>query len=185
MQFRRLDPRDPLNAKLAAPAPASAPARHDLPTDDDEVIDAIRSVPEHFADLTITAANVLLVSGNKTGGTAGAALTIGLPVYLDTNNLWQIADSNAAGKDAATGITLSQAAAANQPVTVLADSSGSAVLGFGAILTAGETYIVSATAGGIAPITDAATGWKVCILGIALTTSNLKLIFFAGDTAHA
>ncbi len=155
-------------------------------TEDDLVADLALAIPEHFADLTITEANVSLVvgSGSTTVGPAGAALTIGQPVYWD-GAAWQLADADAAGKDVATGITMSRAAAIGQLVVVAWNQGPQVTIGFGAILTAGETYIVSATPGKIAPITDAATGWKVCILGIAISTANLKCCFFAGGTAHA
>ncbi len=137
-----------------------------------------------WVDLVIVEANVSLSSGNKSTGVSATALTIGVPVYYDTTAspaAWTKCDSDAAGKDAATGITLSNAAAAGQPITVQTDG----VINLGAILTAGQTYIVSDTAGGIKAITLAGTGEKVCILGIATTTSLLKLGFLAGGTAHA
>jgi len=44
-----------------------------------------------------------------------------------------------------------------------------------AVMTVGEVYVVSATAGGIAPVGDLVTGNYVTVLGVATTTSNLQL----------
>jgi len=43
------------------------------------------------------------------------------------------------------------------------------------VMTVGEVYVVSATAGGIAPVGDLTTGNYVTVLGVATTTSNLQL----------
>jgi len=45
----------------------------------------------------------------------------------------------------------------------------------GATLTVGETYVVSSTSGGIAPIGDLVSSNYVSILGIATASDNLNL----------
>lgn len=127
-------------------------------------------------DLTITVANIVPVAGYdaETGFLAGATITRGQTVYLDSStSTWKLADcdlSAAAAGSAAIGISLSDAVA-TQPMIV--QKAGD--LGFGAILTVGQVYCVSATAGGICPYSDLTTNGRVTILGVASTSSNLKM----------
>lgn len=126
-----------------------------------------------MADLVITAANI--TPGTTTGytpvkqtGTAGETITAGQSVYLlSSDSKLYKADANASSASAAAvGIAL-HAALAGQPLTYI--SSGA--LNFGAILTAGLYYVVSATAGGIAPTADLASGWYSTLLMYAYSTS--------------
>lgn len=130
-----------------------------------------------MADLTITAANIIPVAGYLfKDALSAAALTQGQSVYLDSNNKWALADADASATATGTvGITLSEATAANQPVRAIVSGD----LGFGAILTDGQIYVVSTTAGGIAPYSDLGAGDFVTILGVASSTSNLKVHIFA------
>lgn len=126
-----------------------------------------------MADLSITAADMIPASGASLGnGTAGATITQGQAVYLDASTgTIKLADANlSAAAAAAVGISVSSAVA-GQPVVYQRGGD----LGFGAILTAGKIYVLSATAGGIAPAADLASGWKTTILGVATTTSNLAM----------
>lgn len=128
------------------------------------------------ADLTITVANIVPVAGYdaETAFVAGATITRGQVVYLDsTTSTWKLADADlsaAAAGSVAIGISLSDVVA-TQPMLV--QKTGD--LGFGAILTVGQVYCLSATAGGICPYADLTTNARVTILGVASTTSNLKL----------
>lgn len=134
-------------------------------------------------DLTITPANVIISNGTRQLGVAGETITAGMPVYLNGSNLLMKADANAsAAAAAAVGISL-HGATVNQPLAYL--GSDNEVLAFGAILTVNTCYIVSATAGGIAPIADNATGWYLQVLGFAITTSTLKLKLFTSGVATA
>lgn len=128
-----------------------------------------------MAALTITAAN--LVPGAdavfKTN-LAGGAIPAGKSVYLDPDDdRLKLADNDAvdAQEHDAVGISVNASAVAGQPVTWI--KSGD--LAFGAILTKGETYCVGGTAGDIVPRADVTTGDELVILGIASTTSNLKV----------
>jgi hypothetical protein len=125
-----------------------------------------------MADLTITAANIIPVSGySEYQGTAGATITAGQVVYLDSNSLLQLADNNGAAALATVkGIAL-HAALANQPLKIIIAGS----LGFGAILTAGNFYYLSETAGAICPWGDLGAGERVSQIGYASTTSNMVL----------
>jgi len=135
--------------------------------------------------LTITAANVTLVSGAQSTGVAATALTPGMPVYQDSSNSnrWTKCDADATGKDACTGVTLTTADAAGQPI-VVATTAGT-VIGFGAILTVAEGYFVGSTAGLINPTADITTNWKPCLIGWGITTSNMQLVLSASGVAHA
>lgn len=131
-------------------------------------------------DITVTAANVATVSDAGFGsGTAGETITAGQTVYLDTaDNKYKLADVNASGKDVVAGIAL-HGAANSQPIKFQI----SGVINLGATLVVGTIYVASATAGGIAPAADGASGWKTCILGVAITTANLKMSINAGGVA--
>lgn len=129
-----------------------------------------------MADLTITAADVVKggvgsIPVTTENGIAGATVTAGQVVYEDAtdNNKWKLADANVS--DAAAnvkGIAL-HAALAGQPLQVIKGGP----LTLGAILTAGHWYVLSATAGGIAPVADLASGHRSTLLGYAYSTSVL------------
>lgn len=125
-----------------------------------------------MANLTITAANIVPATGyGFVDIVAGEALTRGQPCYeLSTDGKAYVADANAVAKITVRGIALSDAAA-NQPTRLL--TSGN--LGFGAILTVGTAYYLSATVGLICLFTDLVATDYVSFLGIATTTGNLRV----------
>lgn len=137
-----------------------------------------------MADLTITAANVVPGARARIESyISGEAVAIGQSAYIKASDGRAYkADANASAEAAGSvgrGIAVSTASAAGQQV----DLQVSGVLAFGAILTNGEIYVASATAGGIAPEADLTTGWYVTLLGVATSTSNLELIpggFYSG-----
>ncbi|MBR1193235.1 hypothetical protein [Bradyrhizobium sp. AUGA SZCCT0160] len=135
-----------------------------------------------MVDITITAANVLPGAGAVTEqGTAGETITAGQALYKDSTGNWMKADADsavAAARDAK-AIALC-GASANQPITV--QRSGEITLGG---MTAGVTYYLSgATAGGIAPIADVGTGEYFDVIGIAKSTTVMKLLFgYSGVSA--
>jgi hypothetical protein len=106
-----------------------------------------------MADLTVTAASVLLTSGSVESGTAGAAITAGQALYKDSTDSYSLklaqADGTAAEADAV-GIAL-HAAGDGQPI---AYARTGAVINIGATTAKTTTYVVSATAGGVAPQAD-------------------------------
>lgn len=128
------------------------------------------------ADLTVTAASVLPSSDAVLQtGTAGEALTAGQPVYRKVaDGKWYKADCNSATAEVriAAGIS-TVGAAAGQPVVV--QRSGSITIG--ATMTAGVVYYLSGTAGGIRPVADNTTGDYPQAIGIATSTTVLKLNF--------
>ena len=126
-----------------------------------------------MADLIITAADVLTTTSTRTyTGVAGATVTAGQPVYSDATDSgkYKPADADADASSRAIGIAV-HGASNGQPLTVAQYGN----LTISAVMTAGEVYAVSATAGGIAPVGDLVTGNYVTVLGVATTTSNLQL----------
>jgi hypothetical protein len=135
-----------------------------------------------MADLTITAANVLAGSGAQfSTGTAGATVTAGQPVYQDAtdSNKWKPADGNASLAAATViGIAL-HASLAGQPLKV--QTLGDITIG--ATVTVGGVYVLSATAGGIAPVADLASGNFTFIIGIGKTASVMTLVMKTAGVA--
>lgn len=126
-----------------------------------------------MADLTITAASVLSVSGTRENGLAGASITAGQVVYADTaTGTYKLADANGASATIKTARGIALHAAANgQPLAV--QTTGSVTIG--ATLTAGTSYYLSDTPGGICPFADVGSGENVSLIGIAASTTVLAL----------
>jgi hypothetical protein len=132
-----------------------------------------------MADISVTASAVQAADTNtiKVTGTSGAAITAGQAVYADPADSYRIkpAQANSANPTHVpnlVGVALNSAPGANQPVTYASDGN---VL-FNAVLTVGQAYVVSAaSAGGIAPYGDLAATNFVGVLGVATSTTNLKL----------
>lgn len=136
-----------------------------------------------MADISVTATSVIKGTGATTikGSIAGGTITAGQPLYIDTSdsNKLKPADANGSG-DAPTvcGIAL-HGASSGQPIEYQTGGN----LTFNAVLTSGTVYVVSATAGGIAPVADLTTGMKTGIVGIGTSTTNMLLnIFPSGAT---
>lgn len=128
-----------------------------------------------MADLTVTAANVAKVSGTVQNGTAGETITAGQALYSDStdSNHLKLADcDNTSATATFVGIALN-GAADGQPIAYLAPG---ATINPGATVTVGEIYVVSGTAGGIAPEGDLATGDYVSVIGVGLTSSQIYII---------
>jgi hypothetical protein len=129
-----------------------------------------------MADLTITPANVKLISGTSEQLAAGAALTAGQIVYREAATVKaKLSDNDSATAEvrAAYGLTL-HAASIDQPIAV---AKNGAVVDVGAILTAGVDYYLSGTPGAVCPRADVTTGDDPVRIGMALTTSRLQLDF--------
>ncbi|MGE0214003.1 MAG: hypothetical protein AB7S41_20120 [Parvibaculaceae bacterium] len=129
-----------------------------------------------MADISITAANVKLVSGPSEQLKAGAAVTAGQIAYRDSaTKTAKLADNDSATAEvrAVFGMAL-HAAAVDQPIAL---AKSGAVVDLGAVLTAGVDYYLSGTAGAICPRADVTTGDDPIRIGMALTTSRLQLDF--------
>ena len=134
-----------------------------------------------MADVVVTAAEVLPTTATqKTQGTAGATITAGQTVYLDSSdNKYKLADADASATTAAVvGIALNNAAD-GQPLTIAIGGS----LDPGFTVTVGTIYVQSGTAGGIAPAADLASLDYVTIIGIGLTAASLSLAIKASGVA--
>lgn len=135
-----------------------------------------------MTDLSITAASVLPGAGAEiVHGTAGAAITAGQVVYRDADaNTWKLADNDSATAAVRLphGFALN-GAASGQPIAVEVDGD----ITLGAVLTAGTAYYLSSTAGGICPVADLASGDYPCLLGIAESTSVLRIGIQPSDVA--
>jgi hypothetical protein len=132
-----------------------------------------------MASLTITASQVLLTSGQKILGIAGATITAGQSVYLDTaTNTWKLAQADGTAAEAGSdgvGISLN-GASSGQPVEV-AGPGCIVQLGAGAAAAAGTVYIPGATAGDIAPTADVTTsGYFRTVLAIGKGSTSVKVI---------
>lgn len=130
-----------------------------------------------MADITITATSVAPSANSTTApGVAGATITAGQVVYLDSSDgRFKLADANSATAAVRSpyGIALN-GAASGQPCTVLR----SGPITIGATLTAGTAYYMSNTAGGICPVADVTgTGTYPVIVGIATSTTVLDVRF--------
>lgn len=126
-----------------------------------------------MADLTVTAASCVKGSDAVTeDGLAGETITAGQAVYRAADGLYYKADADGATAliRTARGIALN-GASQYQPLQI--QKSGSLTLG--ATLTAGVTYYLSNTAGGICPLADVGSGEYFHIIGIAMSTTVLKM----------
>jgi hypothetical protein len=127
-----------------------------------------------MADLSITAASVIAGSGAKIlHGTAGAAVTAGQVLYLDSAaGTYKLADTDSATTAARSpaGLAL-HASGTGQPIAVL--TAGPVTIG--ATVAVGDVYYLSGTAGGLAPFADVAAGDYPCIIGICTSTSVLDV----------
>lgn len=137
-----------------------------------------------MADLTITAANVIAGSGaKKVNGTAGASVTAGQVVYLDSStNTYKLADNDsgtAAVREVA-GIAL-HAAGSGQPLTILTQGP----ITIGATTAVGIVYCLSSTAGGICPSADIASGDYNTIIGIGTSTTVIDVKLHAAGAVTA
>jgi hypothetical protein len=127
-----------------------------------------------MADLTVTAASVLWTSGTKQTGVAGATVTAGQAVYLDsTTSTLKLAQSDGTAAEAdAVGIAL-HAAGSGQPLVY---ASQGAVINIGATTTKATTYVVATTAGGVAPQADLISTNKIVRLGYATDAAGAFVV---------
>jgi hypothetical protein len=124
-----------------------------------------------MADVSITAGNVLAGTGSTTRGTAGATLTAGQPVYLDASVArYKAANALTASSAVVAGITLN-GGSNGQPMEIIQ----SGILTAGGTLAVGKTYILSSNSGGICPVDDESTNHYISVLGVATSSSLLKM----------
>ncbi|RDL51805.1 hypothetical protein BLJAPNOD_02946 [Ensifer sp. M14] len=125
-----------------------------------------------MADLVLTA-SAIIAGSNATRdiGTAGETIVAGKAIYLDAaTSKWMLSDNNGTGTRQVHGIALN-GASLNQPVSMI--KSGD--LTVGSVLTAGTDYWLSATAGGVCPRADLATGMDTIQIGVAKSATVLTV----------
>lgn len=137
------------------------------------------------ADLSITVANV--VPGSRVQpvyGTAGEAITQGKLLYFDSAaKTYKLADANASATTAAVVGYAASAASTGQPVVVIPEDDDMTV---GATLSmTAPVYVLSGTAGGIAPSLDLTTGWYPAVVLIAKSTTKASFKIIKGPAACA
>jgi hypothetical protein len=126
-----------------------------------------------MADLTITATNVVPVQAGHAfeDGIAGATITAGQAVVLNSANLWVLADAdNVCYVTDKFGVA-ENGAAANQTIRVQVGGK----IAIGGTVAIGQVYAVSTTAGGIAAIADLTTGKYIILLGIGVSVTEILL----------
>ena len=133
-----------------------------------------------MADVTVTAANVQPDGAAEIlAGTAGATITAGQSVYLDTSvSKYKLADADASATSVAAGIAVNSASD-TQPIDILTEGD----LTIGGTLVVGTAYYVSTTAGGVAPEADIGSGDFMCFLGIARSAAVLAVKVLSSTTA--
>jgi hypothetical protein len=124
-----------------------------------------------MTDLSPVAASVSW-SGKKDTGTAGGTVVRGNPLYRDVADGSQLkaADADAAASAVFAGFALNDAGD-NQPVEY-GYGDGTLTIG-GTGVTIGQVYVISTTAGGIAPYSDLASGDFPTYLGVGASTSTI------------
>lgn len=125
-------------------------------------------------DLTITVANLTLTQNTTLSTTileAGAAITPGVPVYLNSDSQYHPAEAKETeekAKVAAIALTY-----ASDGEFFVAIQRG--IFELGATLEVGKTYVISDTTGLITVDSDATTDWYKTVLGVATTVALLDL----------
>lgn len=132
------------------------------------------SVPAIATDISITSTTVVpSVNAIKRVATAGATITAGKLVYKSaTDNKLYLADGDSgttAVRDVV-GIAVNTAATGSDCTYVTEDP----LLVIGATVVNGTIYVLSATAGGIAPAADLTTGWYTTVIAVANSTTTFS-----------
>jgi len=131
-----------------------------------------------MADVSVTAANVR--PGSTQGGatvqtvTAGETITAGMVCYKkDSDGEYYRGDAdNSAETAGSEGLVIAISNAADGE-SMLVQSRGTYTVG--GTVVVGEVYVLSATTGGIAPVSDGASGWYSSILGTGSSTTEINL----------
>ena len=132
-----------------------------------------------MADLTITAANVKWVADRAPlVEKAGATITRGQVVYRDASTgTYKLAKADNAATTPVAGIAISDGYDGSHFLL----AAPGATIDWGATLTAGEVYVLSATAGGIAPKDDLVSGNATVILAVGGDDSEAMILVTAPE----
>lgn len=137
------------------------------------LISALFALPARAADLSITASSFQLGENAKTEiGTAGAVLTVGQLIYLDsTAQTWKLADANLSAAAASVAAIVASPAAAIGNKFVYCYRDDDLTPGATLSMTA-PVYCLSGTAGGICPVADLTTGFYPAVVFVAKSTTK-------------
>lgn len=128
-----------------------------------------------MAALTITAANVLRVSGPvETDQPAGEAFIAGACVYKADDGTWKKAQCDGTSLEAGAnqlGLALATADAVGARVSIAVDDS---IVGIGTG-TAGVVYLPGRTAGSLIPAADLLSTDKVTPFAVGIGTSRIQI----------
>jgi hypothetical protein len=127
-----------------------------------------------MAAIAITAANVVKSTGALVeNGVAGATITAGQVVYKDTTTgKFALADADGASANIKDGKGIAlNGASLNQPLSVQTDGD----ITIGGTVVPGTAYVVGTTPGAINPIADLVSTNNVCLLGVAVSASVIRL----------
>ncbi len=127
-----------------------------------------------MSDVSITAANVSPVTGATiSAGFAGVSIAAGQLVYLDSaTSTIKLADANASILTAACiGIAVNTAG-----VGQYLNYASAGDINIGGTVTIGGIYVVSANAGGLAPVADLTSTWYTKVFCIGKTASIVTIV---------
>lgn len=132
------------------------------------------------ADLTITATSVVPDDGYQYQDvTAGETITAGQVLYISSGTTAKVAHCETSTTTAAArGIALN-GGATGQPIRMM--TGGTVTIG--ATTALGKVYILS-TSGKIAPIEDVANTDYVTLIGVATSTTKIRLLIYASGVKH-
>ncbi len=132
-----------------------------------------------MADVSITVANVAAsINPAYASGTAGATITAGQPLSFNGSTTLIPADANASLANATcVGIAL-HGSLSGQPIKY--QTAGDITIG--GTLTVGGVYVVSANAGGIAPVADLMSGWYTTVLLVGRTAAIGTIVLQGAST---
>lgn len=131
-----------------------------------------------MTDLVVVAASVKPVGDARRGqGTSGAAITAGQPVYEDATDGFKLKPciDSAAATANAVGIALNSAPGAGQNVEYIIEG----VLDLGVTCASGTIFVVSGTAGGIAPSADIGDDDYITVLGVGRGDNTMTMQILA------
>ncbi len=132
-----------------------------------------------MAAISITAANVIpSTSATIYTGTAGATITQGQPLYLDTTtSTYKLA--NSLTNNPVAGVAL--VGASNGQQMVICSRDPNFTPGFS--VTTGNVILVGNVAGQLNPYEDRATGWYVTSLGVMIAATKMNFYITGSNAA--
>lgn len=126
-----------------------------------------------MANLTVTASQVLAPTATTEGLYCAVAITAGQTIYKNSSSQWDLADADV---ELTAGTVLAIATANAAPgQRIDGAKEGPVTLGAGAAPVLGMVYVVSTTAGGIAPYADLGSGDYVHFLGVGIGNNQIDL----------